>query len=73
MNKVLGYRPRRATRPRGLCYRRSVDGNAFRSETMARIAATILERMSGDPCDVAPTDHHCWFIVRLVHDKWIRA
>jgi len=73
MNKVLGYRPRRAIGPRGLRDCRTRNGNAFRSESMARTTATILERMSGEPCDVEHPDAGRWFIVRLVHDKWVQA
>ncbi len=73
MNKVLGYRPRRATGPRGLLRVGRIDGNAFRYESIARNAASILERMTGEPCDVVPSSPGRWFVVRAVGEKWVRV
>ena len=73
MNKALGFRPRRALAPRGLCYMRRMDGNAIRPESMARLAASILEHMTGEECDAIPTAHKGWFIVRAVGEKWVRV
>lgn len=73
MNKVLGYRPRRATTPRGLRYRRRIDGQAFTSQAHAWAAAEMLARMTGEACDVVPSSAGRWFVVRAVGDRWERV
>ena len=45
----------------------------FRSETLARLCAEILERMTGDECDVVPRGQVYYYVVRLNGDRWIRA
>jgi hypothetical protein len=50
-----------------------MDGNAIRSESMARLAASILEHMTGEECDAILTAHKGWFIMRDVGEKWVRV
>ena len=73
MNKCLGYRPQRATGPRGLRYRRSIHAKSFRSKELALEVSSILQHMSGDPCDVVPSSPGRWFVLRAAGDGWVKA
>jgi hypothetical protein len=54
-------------------YRQDTVAQPFRNKDLAFICADLLERLTGDPCDVIPRARSWYFVVRYVGERWIRA
>ena len=53
-------------------FRQDTVAQPFRDEDYARLCARILERMTGEECDVVPRGRNWYFVVRYSGEKWIR-
>ena len=45
----------------------------IRNRAWAEACARLMERMTGESCDVVPRHNCCFYVLRLTGERWIRA
>lgn len=45
----------------------------FRNKELAMLCARIMQRMTGDECDVVPRGPTWHYLVRCTGERWIKA
>jgi hypothetical protein len=45
----------------------------FTNRDYAYLCRDIMQRMTGEECDVVPRGPTCWYLLRWAGEKWIRA
>ena len=54
-------------------YRQDTIAQPFRDKQYAELCKQIMQRMTGDECDVVPRGSGYFYLVRLNGEEWIRA
>ena len=45
----------------------------FRNLELAERCREIMQRMTGEECDLVPRGSSCWYLVRFTGERWIRV